>query len=102
MVNLRELAPSASPLDIFGSELRRVRESAELKQASWAAASSVCTGSLIGQIETTKKAPTRDFAERTNAALGTDGVFSRRENVVRVRGAEWIEHAARPATSTWT
>ncbi|RPK51814.1 hypothetical protein EES39_03440 [Streptomyces sp. ADI92-24] len=36
-----------------------------------------CTGSLIGQIETTKKIPTRDFSERVDAALGTDGVFSR-------------------------
>lgn len=36
-----------------------------------------CTGSLIGQIETTKKVPTRDFSERLDAALGTDGVFSR-------------------------
>lgn len=36
-----------------------------------------CTGSLIGQVETTKKIPTRDFSERVDAALGTDGVFSR-------------------------
>lgn len=36
-----------------------------------------CTGSLIGQIETTKKIPTRDFSERVDAALGTDGMFSR-------------------------
>ncbi|WP_031033699.1 helix-turn-helix domain-containing protein, partial [Streptomyces olivaceus] len=36
-----------------------------------------CTGSLIGQIETTKKVPTRDFSERVDAALGTDGLFSR-------------------------
>lgn len=32
---------------------------------------------MIGQIETTKKVPTRDFSERVDAALGTDGVFSR-------------------------
>ncbi|MYV74528.1 XRE family transcriptional regulator, partial [Streptomyces sp. SID1046] len=36
-----------------------------------------CTGSLIGQIETTKRVPTRDFSERVDAALGTGGVFSR-------------------------
>ncbi|MFI6338274.1 helix-turn-helix domain-containing protein [Streptomyces sp. NPDC050535] len=76
MVNIRALDPSASPLDYFGSELRRVRESAGLKQAQLGSCI-FCTGSLIGQIETAKKVPTRDFAERADAALGTDGVFSR-------------------------
>ncbi|MET9318671.1 helix-turn-helix transcriptional regulator [Streptomyces sp. NPDC003038] len=76
MVNIRDLDPSASPLDYYGSELRRLREEAELKQG--ALGSSVfCTGSLIGQIETARKVPTRDFSERVDAALGTDGVFSR-------------------------
>jgi transcriptional regulator with XRE-family HTH domain len=76
MVNIRELDPSASPLDYFGSELRRFRESAGLKQAQLGSCI-FCTGSLIGQIETAKKVPTRDFAERADAALGTDGVLSR-------------------------
>ncbi|MFD5627912.1 Scr1 family TA system antitoxin-like transcriptional regulator [Streptomyces sp. NPDC127072] len=76
MVNIRELDPSASALDYFGSELRRARESAGLKQAQLGSCI-FCTGSLIGQIETAKKVPTRDFAERADAALGTDGLFSR-------------------------
>ncbi len=76
MVSMRDLDPSASPLDYYGSELRRLREDAGLKQAQLGAIV-FCTGSLIGQIETTKRVPTRDFSERVDAALGTGGVFSR-------------------------
>ncbi|TGB03060.1 helix-turn-helix transcriptional regulator [Streptomyces sp. MZ04] len=76
MVNIRDLDPSASPLDYYGSELRRLREAAGLKQGQLGSCI-FCTASLIGQIETAKKVPTRDFSERADAALGTDGVFSR-------------------------
>ncbi|MFC9844080.1 Scr1 family TA system antitoxin-like transcriptional regulator [Streptomyces sp. NPDC060223] len=76
MPNIRELDPSASPLDYFGSELRRQREAAGMKQGELGS-SIFCTGSLIGQIETAHMVPTRDFAERVDAALMTDGAFSR-------------------------
>lgn len=76
MVNIRELDPSASPLDYYGFELRRLREAAKLKQEALGGII-FCTGSLIGQIETAKKVPTRDFSERLDAALGTGGFFSR-------------------------
>ncbi|MEU7578499.1 helix-turn-helix transcriptional regulator [Streptomyces sp. NPDC041068] len=76
MVNVRDLDPSASPLDYYGSELRRLREAAGLKQGQLGGCIFV-TASLIGQIETAKKVPTRDFSERVDAALGTDGFFSR-------------------------
>ncbi|AWZ06793.1 MULTISPECIES: helix-turn-helix transcriptional regulator [unclassified Streptomyces] len=76
MVNIRSLDPSASPLDYYGSELRRLREEAGLKQGQLGAIV-FCAGSLIGQIETARKVPTRDFSERIDAALNTGGVFSR-------------------------
>ncbi|WP_327367254.1 helix-turn-helix domain-containing protein [Streptomyces sp. NBC_01217] len=76
MANIHTLDPSASPLDYYGWELRRQREAHSLKQGQLGDII-FCTGSLIGQIETTKKIPTRDFSERVDAALGTDGVFSR-------------------------
>ncbi|WP_030196826.1 helix-turn-helix transcriptional regulator [Streptomyces sp. NRRL S-87] len=76
MVNIRDLDPSASPLDYYGSELRRLREEANLKQGQLGGIV-FCTASLIGQIETAKKVPTRDFSERVDAALGTGGFFSR-------------------------
>lgn len=72
----RELDPSASPLDYYGYELRRCRETAGLTLAQLGS-SVFCTGSLIGQIETAAKVPQRDFSERVDAALGTDGLFSR-------------------------
>ncbi|MFG2296505.1 Scr1 family TA system antitoxin-like transcriptional regulator [Streptomyces sp. NPDC048603] len=76
MANIRDLDPSASALDYYGSELRRLREDAGLKQGQLGVAV-FCTASLIGQIETAKKVPTRDFSERVDAALGTGGLFSR-------------------------
>lgn len=76
MANVQTLDPSASPLDYYGWELRRLREAAGLNQGQLGEII-FCTGSLIGQIETTRKLPTRDFSERVDAALGTDGVFSR-------------------------
>ncbi|MEV7520648.1 helix-turn-helix transcriptional regulator [Streptomyces sp. NPDC091371] len=76
MVNIRDLDPSASPLDYYGSELRRLREDARLKQGQLGDIV-YCTASLIGQVETAKKVPTRDFSERLDAALVTGGVFSR-------------------------
>ncbi|WP_137989190.1 helix-turn-helix domain-containing protein [Streptomyces vilmorinianum] len=76
MVNIRSLDPSASPLDYYGSELRRLREEAELNQPQLGKIL-YCTASLIGQIETAKKVPTRRFSEQLDAALMTGGVFSR-------------------------
>ncbi|MFB7190764.1 helix-turn-helix transcriptional regulator [Streptomyces sp. NPDC056230] len=76
MANIQTLDPSASPLDYYGWELRRQREAHNLKQGQLGDII-FCTGSLIGQIETTRKLPTRDFSERVDAALGTGGVFSR-------------------------
>ncbi|MFC9626092.1 helix-turn-helix transcriptional regulator [Streptomyces sp. NPDC056930] len=76
MANIQTLDPGASPLDYYGWELRRQREAHNLKQGQLGDII-FCTGSLIGQIETTKKIPTRDFSERVDAALGTGGVFSR-------------------------
>ncbi|WP_217247949.1 helix-turn-helix transcriptional regulator [Streptomyces sp. AC602_WCS936] len=76
MANVQSLDPTASPLDYYGWELRRQREAHGLKQGQLGEII-FCTGSLVGQIETTKKVPTRDFSERVDAALGTDGLFSR-------------------------
>ncbi|PKV85741.1 helix-turn-helix transcriptional regulator [Streptomyces sp. TLI_146] len=76
MANIRTLDPSASPLDYYGSELRRERERAGMTQGQLGGCL-FCAASLIGQIETAMKVPTRDFSERLDAALGTEGRFSR-------------------------
>ncbi|MGW1494505.1 helix-turn-helix domain-containing protein [Streptomyces sp. NPDC002402] len=91
MVNIRDLDPSASPLDYYGSELRRLREDAGLKQGELGVAV-FCTASLVGQIETARKVPTRDFSERVDAALGTGGVFSRLVGLVlRSQLPSWFQ-----------
>ncbi|GAA3071286.1 helix-turn-helix transcriptional regulator [Streptomyces roseofulvus] len=94
MVNIRSLDPSASPLDYYGSELRRLREDAGLSQSQLGEAI-FCTGSLIGQIETAHKVPTREFSERIDAALMTGGFFSRLVGLVlRSQLPSWFQEYA--------
>ncbi|GGS59912.1 helix-turn-helix domain-containing protein [Streptomyces violaceus] len=94
MPNIRRLDPTASPLDYFGSELRRYRESAGLSQKELGDCI-FCTGSLVGQIETAHKVPTREFAERADAALMTDGCFSRLVGLVlRSQLPAWFQQFA--------
>ncbi|MCL6734666.1 helix-turn-helix domain-containing protein [Streptomyces neyagawaensis] len=94
MSNVRRLDPSASPLDYFGSELRRRREEAGLTQGELGKAL-FCTGSLIGQIETAHRVPQREFAERVDAALMTDGFFSRLVGLVlRSQLPTWFQQYA--------
>ncbi|WP_411069632.1 helix-turn-helix domain-containing protein [Streptomyces sp. cmx-4-25] len=91
MVNIRNLDPSASPLDYYGAELRRLREAAGLNQSQLGDVV-YCTGSLIGQIETAKKVPTRRFSEQLDAALITGGTFSRLVGLVlRCQLPTWFQ-----------
>jgi transcriptional regulator with XRE-family HTH domain len=91
MVNIRDLDPCASPLDYYGAELRRFREAAGLNQKQLGAAV-FCTGSLIGQIETAHKVPTREFSERVDVALETEGAFSRLVGLVlRSQLPNWFQ-----------
>ncbi|WP_329445948.1 helix-turn-helix domain-containing protein [Streptomyces sp. NBC_01426] len=91
MVNIRNLDPSASPLDYYGSELRRLREEAGLKQGQLGDII-FCAGSLVGQIETARKVPTRAFSDRVDAALVTGGVFSRLVGLVlRSQLPSWFQ-----------
>ncbi|MEV0975886.1 helix-turn-helix transcriptional regulator [Streptomyces sp. NPDC049915] len=102
MANVQSLDPTASPLDYYGWELRRHREAAGLSQGQLGEII-FCTGSLIGQIETTRKVPTRDFSERVDAALGTDGLFSRLIGLVlRSQLPTWFQpFAAMEAKATY-
>lgn len=90
-MHMRELDPSGSPLDYYGYELRRTREAAGLTQQALGSIV-FCTGSLIGQIETTGRVPTREFSERVDAALGTGGTFSRLVGLVlRSQLPSWFQ-----------
>ncbi|MCX4630119.1 helix-turn-helix transcriptional regulator [Streptomyces sp. NBC_01443] len=102
MVNIRDLDPSASPLDYYGAELRRLREEARLKQGQLGDMV-FCTASLIGQIETARKVPTREFSERLDVSLGTDGLFSRLVGLVlRSQLPSWFQaYAAMEAKASY-
>lgn len=94
MTNINALDPGASPLDYYGYELRRHREAAGLTLKQLGGILNY-TGSLVGQIETARKVPTPEFSERADAALGTDGLFSRLvELVLRSRLPTWFQQVA--------
>ncbi|CAL9435967.1 MULTISPECIES: helix-turn-helix domain-containing protein [Streptomyces] len=94
MTHINALDPGASPLDYYGYELRRHREAAGLTQRQLGDIVNY-TGSLVGQIETARKLPTPEFSERVDAALGTDGMFSRLvELVLRSRLPAWFQQVA--------
>ncbi|MDH6215339.1 helix-turn-helix domain-containing protein [Streptomyces pseudovenezuelae] len=94
MTNINVLDPGASPLDYYGFELRRYREAAGLTQRQLGDIVNY-TGSLVGQIETARKLPTREFSERVDAALGTGGALSRLvELVLRSQLPAWFQQVA--------
>ncbi|MFF6874440.1 helix-turn-helix domain-containing protein [Streptomyces sp. NPDC012474] len=94
MTHINALDPGASPLDYYGFELRRHREAAGLTLKQLGGILNY-TGSLVGQIETARKVPTPEFSERADAALGTDGLFSRLvELVLRSRLPAWFQQVA--------
>jgi len=101
-VNIRKLDPSASPLDYYGYELRRAREAAGLTLAQLGSIV-FCTGSFIGMIETAARVPQREFSERVDAALGTDGLFSRLVGLVlRSQLPSWFQpYAEMEATAAY-
>nr|WP_202458431.1 helix-turn-helix transcriptional regulator [Streptomyces sp. SID5464] len=74
--------------------MRRHREAAGLTQKQLGEILNY-TGSLVGQIETARKVPTPEFSERVDAALGTDGMFSRLvELVLRSQLPAWFRQVA--------
>ncbi len=76
MSALRDLDPSSSVVAFFGAELRRLRSAAGVSQKDLG--QRVCySGSLVGMVETARRAPTRDFAERCDEVLGTGGALAR-------------------------
>ena len=86
----RELDPSSSVLAFFGAELRRYRETSNLSQERLGKAINY-TGALVGLIETARRSPSKDLAERCDAVLETDGALMRLWALVQ-RGAfpEWV------------
>ncbi|MFI6640575.1 Scr1 family TA system antitoxin-like transcriptional regulator [Streptomyces sp. NPDC050504] len=94
MARNRELDPSASALDHFGSELRHLRVKTGDTQDELGT-KLFCTGSLIGQIETARKVPTREFAERVDQVFNTGGEMGRLVGLVlRSQLPSWFRKVA--------
>ena len=66
----RYLDPASSVLAYFGAELRRLRAAAGISQEDLAQRISY-SASLVGMIETARRAPARDFALRCDGVLDT-------------------------------
>jgi len=74
---VRELDPSAGPLDFFGAELRRWRTAAGLSQEQLGQRVGY-SGAQVGKVETGERAPSQDFAQRCDRALpNAGGLFVR-------------------------
>jgi transcriptional regulator with XRE-family HTH domain len=72
----RDLDPASSVLAYFGAELRRLRVAAGISQEDLAQRISY-SASLVGMIETARRAPARDFALRCDGVLETGGTLAR-------------------------
>lgn len=72
----REPEGEASPLAFFATELRRLREQAGWSQGRLGQEISYSNG-LISMVETARRIPSLDFAERCDQALDTDGTLVR-------------------------
>jgi transcriptional regulator with XRE-family HTH domain len=106
---IRELDPTAGPLDFFGAELRRWRTAAGLSQEQLGRKVGY-SGAQVGKVETGERAPSQDFAEGCDRALPeASGLFLRLYQLARRWDGgypswftEWVEAERRATTlRTW-
>jgi transcriptional regulator with XRE-family HTH domain len=102
---VRELDPSAGPLQFFGAELRRARGAAGLSQDQLGQRLGY-SGAQVGKVEMGERAPSQDLAQGCDQAFPeTAGLFTRIYHLARrwdggypAWFAEWID-SERRATS---
>ena len=105
---VRELDPSAGPLDFFGAELRRWRIAAGLSQEQLGQRVGY-SGAQVGKVETGERAPSPDFARHCDQALpDAGGLFARIHALARRWDggypswfAEWIVAERRATSLCW-
>jgi transcriptional regulator with XRE-family HTH domain len=99
---VRELDPSAGPLQFFGAELRRARTAAGLSQEQVGQRVGY-SGAQVGEVETGERAPAQDFAEACDRVFpDATGLFGRLYQLARrwdggypTWFAEWIDSERR-------
>ncbi len=80
---VRELDPSAGPLQFFGAELRRARTAAALSQDQLGQRLGY-SGAQVGKVEMGERAPAQDFAEACDRAFpDAGGLFGRIHQLAR-------------------
>jgi transcriptional regulator with XRE-family HTH domain len=105
---VRELDPSAGPLQFFGAELRRARTAAGLSQDQLGQRLGY-SGAQVGKVETGERAPAQDFAEACDRAFpDAGGLFGRLYQLARRWDggypswfAEWIDSERRATSICW-
>ena len=106
---IRELDPTAGPLDFFGAEVRRWRTAAGLSQEQLGQRVGF-SGTQVGKVETGERAPSQDFAQHCDQALpGAGGLFLRIYHLARRWDGgypswfvEWVQAEGRAITlHTW-
>ncbi|MGP3911740.1 helix-turn-helix domain-containing protein [Nonomuraea sp. 10N515B] len=84
-----ELDPGASPLALFGAEMRRLREKKGITQEEIADYTHV-SKSLVSQIENAKRTPQWDFTEQVEKLLDLKGELLRLLPLVIKTGPTWF------------
>ncbi|MDH2426595.1 helix-turn-helix transcriptional regulator [Sphaerisporangium sp. TRM90804] len=81
-----------TPLEFFARELRQAREAAGLSQAQLATAVVGYSPSFVAMVETGRRFPKPDFAERCDRTLNTGGILARltEDLVCRAMPPEWL------------
>jgi transcriptional regulator with XRE-family HTH domain len=105
---IRELDPSAGPLEFFGGELRRARVATKLSQEQLGQRIGY-SGALVGKVEMGERAPAAEFAEGCDQAFPeANGLFGRIYKLARRWDggypywfAEWVDLERRATSLRW-
>lgn len=102
MTDKHELNPETSPVHRFGYELRRRRLAAHLTQEGLAEKIGY-SGGLVSMVETGRRMPKADFAQRVDDQLQLNGVLLRMWDECRADGVQlwfipWLEAEQKATT----
>jgi transcriptional regulator with XRE-family HTH domain len=105
---IRELDPSAGPLEFFGNELRRARMATRLSQEQLGQRLGY-SGALVGKVEMGERSPAPEFAEACDKTFPeVNGLFVRMYKLARrwdggypTWFAEWLDSEQRATSLCW-
>ncbi|MGW4641237.1 helix-turn-helix domain-containing protein [Sphaerisporangium sp. NPDC004334] len=93
-MSIEQFPDPGSPRMVFGAEMRRLREAAQLSQAAVATRLG-CTQTQVSRLEAATRTPSKSDAERLDRLFGEEGgtyfAALRRRIVARPSGPIWFE-----------